>query len=100
MVVLPPRGPERIEFEQRALRGAELAFGEHADAGRRHFLRGLFGRHRAFLIVGGGEQNYCTPAFVIVAEAAARHDTSYLNSSDLMMIGTTLVSSMTLPMST
>ena len=59
-------------------------FGENGDAGRRHLLGGLFGRHGASSL----RFRSCCGA------------RGYLNSSDLMMIGTTLVSSMTLPMST
>src|SRR6516165_5608832 len=77
----PKAGADRVE--QRPLGRGKLVFGENGDAGRRHFLGGLFRRHgvsslRFRSCCGGG----------------------YLNSSDLMIIGTTLVSSMTLPMST
>src|SRR6516225_37414 len=80
-------GTDRVE--QRALRGRQLVFGENGDAGQRHLLGrlpgGLLGRHWA--------SSLCA-----VARAVARW--GYLNSNDLMMIGTTLVSSMTPPMST
>src|SRR6516164_7318230 len=80
-------GTDRVE--QRALGGRKLIFGENGDARWRHLLRRPPGR---FL---GGHLGLLTCA---VARPVARW--GYLNSNDLMMIGTTLVSSMTLPMST
>src|SRR5262249_45174659 len=74
-------GADRVE--QRPLGGGKLVFGESGEAGRRHLLGGLFRRHGASSL---RIRSYCGGG--------------YLNSSDLMMIGTTLVSSMTLPMST
>src|SRR5215472_3767405 len=79
-------GADRVE--QRALGGRKLVFGENGDAGRRDFLGGLFGR-----LLG----RHGASSFRFRSRCGAR---GYLNSSDLMMIGTTLVSSMTLPMST
>src|SRR5262249_61287830 len=70
-------------IEQRPLGGRKLVFGENGDAGRRHLLGGLFGRHGASCLrfrscCGGG----------------------FFYSSDFMVIGTTVVGSMTPPMST
>ena len=41
--MLPPRGPERIEFEERALDRCELVFRENVDAGGWHLGGRLLG---------------------------------------------------------